>query len=184
MSIGIIYHSGFGHTQIVAQNIRDGALAISSDISLFTVQQAMQQMENLHTMQTLIFGCPTYMGSVSAQFKEFMEATGAFWYAQKWKNKFAAGFTNSSTVNGDKLSTLQQLAIFAAQHSMLWIPCGIMPVFKDNIQQESPNGMASYLGLMTLSDNALNPPNPPRGLETAQLFGRRIAQITKQYSHL
>lgn len=56
-----------------------------------------------------------------------MEATSKFWYTQTWKNKLAAGFTNSSSLNGDKLNTLQQLSIFSAQHSMLWISLGILP---------------------------------------------------------
>ena len=121
------------------------------------------------------------MGTISADFKKFMEATGKFWYSQKWKDKFAAGFTNSSTLNGDKLNTLQQLSLFASQHSMLWVSTGILPKFENDKQLEEPNGLASYLGLMTLSDNSTKEVNQPKGLETAELFGERIAQITKQF---
>lgn len=137
--------------------------------------------ELLHHSDTLVFGCPTYMGTVSAEFKKFMEATSKFWYTQTWKNKLAAGFTNSSSLNGDKLNTLQQLSIFSAQHSMLWISLGILPKFDNDKQLEEPNGLASYLGLMTQSDNSSKEINPPKGLETAELFGQRIAQITKQF---
>ncbi|MBI3239672.1 MAG: flavodoxin family protein, partial [Flavobacteriia bacterium] len=106
---------------------------------------------------------------------------GKFWYKQLWKDKLAAGFTNSSTLNGDKLNTLQQLSIFAAQHSMIWISTGILPTFENDRQTASPNALASYLGLMTLSDNAIETVNPPSDLETAYLFGQRIARITKQF---
>ncbi len=37
-----------------------------------------------------------------------------------WRNKIAAGFTNSGARSGDKLATLVQIAIFAAQHGMHW----------------------------------------------------------------
>lgn len=180
-NIVIIYHSGYGHTKIVAEHIQKGALQVLNHVTLLSTKEALVQFEILHQAYTLVFGSPTYMGTVSAEFKLFMEATGQFWYAQKWKNKLAAGFTNSSTLNGDKLNTLQQLSLFAAQHSMLWISTGIMPKFENNKQLDEPNGLASYLGLMTLSDNATQQTNAPKGLETALLFGQRIAQITQQF---
>lgn len=181
MKIAIVYHSGYGHTKIVAEHIQQGALKILPEVDLVSTLEAQQDFDLLHQADTLVFGSPTYMGTVSAEFKKFMEATSKFWYAQKWKNKLAAGFTNSSTVNGDKLNTLQQLSIFAAQHSMLWISTGILPRFEQDRQLEEPNGLASYLGLMTLSDNATQKLNAPKGLETAVLFGERIAQITQQF---
>jgi multimeric flavodoxin WrbA len=180
MKVLIIYHSGYGHTKQVAEHICKGVFTQLKAVRAISVLEAMDDFDLLHRADTLVFGTPTYMGTVSADFKKFMEATGRFWYAQKWKNKLAAGFTNSSTVNGDKLNTLQQLALFAAQHSMLWIPTGILPVFENDRQLDAPNGMAGYLGLMTLSDNSTKTVCVPRGLETAELFGRQIAQITLQ----
>lgn len=180
MQIAILYHSGFGHTQRVAEHIHKGASAIVADTAILNTREAADRFEELHEARTLVFGCPTYMGTVSAEFKQFMEATAQFWYAQRWKDKLAAGFTNSSTVNGDKLNTLQQLAIFAAQHSMLWISTRILPRFEEDRQLSEPNGMASYLGLMTQSDNNTRTVNPPQGLETAELFGKRIAHITQR----
>ncbi len=178
MKIIIIYHSGYGHTKVVAEHIHKGASKVLEDVTLFSTLEAIDQFELLHEADTLVFGSPTYMGSVSANFKSFMEATGKFWYTQRWKDKLAAGFTNSSTINGDKLNTLQQLSIFAAQHSMVWISTGILPQFKDNQTLDEPNGLASYLGLMTLSDNSTKDIHLIKGLETAELFGQRIAQLT------
>jgi len=181
MKIVIIYHSGYGHTKIVAEHIQKGALRLLEKVSLLSTLEAQDNFELLHQADTLVFGSPTYMGSISADFKKFMEATGKFWYSQKWKDKFAAGFTNSSTLNGDKLNSLLQLSLFASQHSMLWISTGILPKFEKDKQLDEPNGLASYLGLMTLSDNSTTEVNQPKGLETAELFGERIAQITKQF---
>lgn len=181
MKISIVYHSGYGHTKLVAEEIRKGALREVPEVHVVSTIEALENLELLHESDTLVFGSPTYMGTVSASFKTFMEATGKFWYKQLWKDKLAAGFTNSSTLNGDKLNTLQQLSIFAAQHSMIWISTGILPSFENDRQTASPNALASYLGLMTLSDNAIETVNPPSDLETAYLFGQRIARITKQF---
>jgi multimeric flavodoxin WrbA len=181
MKIVIIYHSGYGHTKIVAEHIHKGASREIEEVTMLSTLEAQDNIELLHQARTLVFGSPTYMGTVSAEFKKFMEATGKFWYSQKWKDKLAAGFTNSSTLNGDKLNTLQQLALFACQHSMLWISTGILPKFQNGKQQAEPNGLAGYLGLMTLSDNETREVNEPQGLETAELFGQRIAQITASH---
>lgn len=182
MKISIVYHSGYGHTRLVAEEICKGVSSEVREVNLLSTKEALENLELLHQSDTIVFGSPTYMGSVSADFKTFMEATGKFWYKQMWKDKLAAGFTNSSTRNGDKLNTLQQLSIFAAQHSMIWISTGILPTFENDQQTDSPNAMASYLGLMTMSDNAIQTVNPPSDLETAYLFGQRIARITQQFN--
>jgi NAD(P)H dehydrogenase (quinone) len=166
---------------MVAEHIKMGIHQITEDVLMYSTIEAKNNFEQLHQADTLIFGCPTYMGTISAEFKAFMESTGKFWYKQIWKDKLAAGFTISSTCNGDKLNTLQQLSIFAAQHSMIWISTGIMPEFENDKQAPKPNGMASYLGLMTQSDNDIKELNPPTGLETAFLFGVRIAKLTQQF---
>ena len=69
---------------------------------------------------------PTWLAP-SAPFKSFLDATSGRWQEQRWKNKLAAGFTNSAGLNGDKLATLQQLALFAMQHSMIWVGLGLLP---------------------------------------------------------
>ena len=49
------------------------------------------------------------MGSVSWQFKKFADASSKPWFGQAWKDKIAAGFTNSASMNDDKHSTLQYM---------------------------------------------------------------------------
>lgn len=181
MKVVIVYHSGYGHTKVVAEKIAEGAQQSVPEVELVTTAEAIENLDLLTQADALVFGSPTYFGTVSAAFKQFMEATGNIWAKQRWKNKLAAGFTNSSTTNGDKLNTLTTLSLFAAQHSMIWIPLGILPQHDhDGKQLAEPNGMGSYLGLMTLSDNAHHQFNPPADLDTAEAFGKRIAEITKQ----
>jgi NAD(P)H dehydrogenase (quinone) len=177
MKVTIIYYSSFGHTKIVAENIAAGAKEITNEVTVLSTAEAIENLELLHASKALVFGSPTYFGGVAAEFKKFMEATGKFWYQQLWKDKLAAGFTNSSTTNGDKLGTLMQLAIYAAQHSMQWVSTGILPEFENDVQLPQPNGMASYLGLMTLSDNGSKTINTPADMHTARLFGKRIAEL-------
>lgn len=180
MKIAIVYHSGYGHTKVVAERISKGAHEIISNVQLLTSKEAIAHSYLLQEADTIVFGSPTYFGNVSAEFKQFMESTGSTWAKQGWKNKLAAGFTNSSSTNGDKLSTLITISLFAAQHSMIWLPLGLMPQYDaDGKQLPEHNGMASYLGLMTLSNNSHDRFNEPADLMSAELFGARIAEITR-----
>jgi multimeric flavodoxin WrbA len=167
--------------EILAQNLTTEL----TEVNLVHVGEAANKMELLHQSDTIIFGCPTYFGNVSADFKQFMEGTGKFWYKQRWKDKLATGFTISSTTNGDKLNTLVSLSLFAAQHSMLWISQGILPRFCNDEQTDGQNRLASYLGLMVQCTNG-NDVQPLHlgDLLTIELFAQRIVDITLKYKNL
>lgn len=184
-NISIVYHSQQGHTKQVAQILAQSMSSELTDVNLVDVEDVATNMELLHESDTIIFGCPTYFGNVSADFKQFMERTGKFWYKQLWKDKLAAGFTLSSTTNGDKLNTLISLSLFAAQHSMLWISQGILPRFCNDEQTDGQNRLASYLGLMVQCTNGSDvQPLHPGDLLTIELFAQRIVDITLKYKNL
>lgn len=183
--VAVIYHSGYGHTAAQARAIQAGAAAVpDTRTHLVDVQQIDAQWATLDAADALIFGAPTYMGSVSAPFKAFMDATSKRWADQAWSHKLAAGFTNSSGQSGDKLNTLVQLAVFAAQHGMIWVSLGLLPGNDSSTgSAEDLNRLGSYLGAMAQSNNDQSADVvPPRSdLNTAARLGRRVALIAKSY---
>ncbi|MDF2965197.1 MAG: NADPH-dependent reductase [Rickettsiaceae bacterium] len=189
ISIIIAYHSGYGHTEKVAKAVASGAEALNNTaVSLLNITNITEKdWEELDKADAIIFGCPTYMGGVSAKFKEFIDQTSKRWYNQSWKNKIAAGFTNSSTYSGDKLNTLFQLAVNAMQHGMIWVGLGLLPASAKGVEgpdSNQINRIGSYIGLATQA-NGGEPPEvaPPHGdLETAKLFGKRVAEVTQQFA--
>src|SRR5512147_2127240 len=127
-SIAVVFHSGYGHTQKQAEAVARGATPVAGvRVALIPVAEAEARWSEIDGADAIVFGAPTYMGSASAAFKAFMDASAKSWAAQSWKDKLAAGFTNSASQSGDKLATLQQLAVFAAQHGMIWVPLGLTP---------------------------------------------------------
>ena len=138
--------------------------------------------ETLASSDAIIMGSPTYMGNVNWQFKKFADASSKPWYSQAWKDKIAAGFTNSATMNGDKLSTLHYLFTLAMQHSMVWVGTGMMPSNTKAAQRNDINYVGSFSGAMmqTPSDASVEEVLPG-DLETAKLFGKRVAGITRQF---
>jgi NAD(P)H dehydrogenase (quinone) len=179
--VAVVYHSGYGHTEIQAQAVARGVQKVANtEVHLIGAEAAIEQFELLNACDAIIFGSPTYMGSASAQFKGFMDASSKSWFTQEWKDKVAAGFTTSSSQSGDKLNTLVQLSIFAAQHGMIWVGQGLMP--GNNSSQGSVNDLnrlGSFLGSMAQA----NADQGPEGLIesdllTAEYLGERVAQIT------
>lgn len=184
VKIAIVSHSGYGHTYEVAKHVKVGVEKAGCTASHYTASEAIEKMAELQDFDGIIFGSPTYMGSASADFKKFMDASSKEWAQQKWHNKIAAGFTNSSSMSGDKLSTLIQISIFAAQHGMIWVGNDILP----NTSGKSPNpdGMnrlGSWLGLMTQANSDEGPDiAPPQSdRKTAEHFGKRVAEITIKF---
>lgn len=185
--IAIAYHSGYGHTARQAEAVARGARAVAGTrVTLVPVADVDKHWTDLEAADAIVFGSPTYMGGVSAPFKAFMDASAKAWFTQKWKDKLAAGFTNSGSQSGDKLNTLLQLAVFAAQHGMHWVSLGLLP--GNNSSSGSPedlNRLGSYLGAMAQSDVDASPDLAPGGsdLRTAEHLGRRVAESVAQFTH-
>lgn len=180
--IAIPYHSGYGHTEAVAKSVAAGAQSAGATAVLIAVDKITDaDWQTLDAADGIIFGSPTYMGSVSGPFKVFMDATSKVWFGQKWKNKIAAGFTNSGGLSGDKLNTLQQLSVLSAQHQMIWVSLGVFPSSYTN-DGRGLNRLGSWLGLMTQATNdspATTP--PPEDHDTAREFGKRVAEATTRW---
>jgi NAD(P)H dehydrogenase (quinone) len=186
--VAIIYHSGYGHTARQASAVADGVLAVSGATVLsIPVEDIEHHWASLEHCDAIIFGAPTYMGSVSAAFKAFMDATSSKVFAKggTWKDKVAAGFTNSASRSGDKLVSLQQMAVFAAQHGMHWVNLGLPPGHNNSKSTEDTlNRHGFFLGAAAQS-NADEGPDlapPDADLRTAEHLGHRVATVAKVMS--
>jgi NAD(P)H dehydrogenase (quinone) len=186
--VAVLFHSGYGHTLQQAGAVRDGAAAVRGVRAELVPIDAQGELpdgawDRLARADAIVFGTPTYMGGPSWQFKKFADASSKVWGAQGWKDKVAAGFTNSASINGDKQSTLQYLFTFAMQHSMLWVGTGMMPSNKKSAQRNDVNWLGSSSGAMAQSPSDASPEEGPLpgDLETARLFGRRVAETAQRW---
>jgi len=185
--IVVVYHSGYGHTARIAEAAARGAAAISgASVELVTAEEAPCQWGLLDDADAIIMGAPTYMGSLSATFKAFMDATSHLQYAEKrWAGKIAAGFTNGASRGGDKQNSLVQLMTFAAQHQMHWVNLGLnygnnrSYTNEDILNRDSYTiGMAGQADMDRGGDVA----PPPSDIRTAEFLGRRVAEVAQELS--
>ncbi len=182
--IAIVYHSGFGHTKVLAESVAAGARSVAgTEVALIPVDAAEKRAAELEAADAIVFGTPTYMGSVSAPFKAFMDWSSKVWFAQGWKNKLAAGFTNSASHSGDKLNTLVQLFVFAMQHGMVWVGLDLLPGNNSSKGSvEDLNRLGSFAGAMAQSNADAPPEEAPIKSDrlTAEHLGRRVALQVKR----
>jgi NAD(P)H dehydrogenase (quinone) len=183
-SVAIVYHSGYGHTAKAAQAVANGVSSVADvKVELIAVDAEgnvpEQTWATLNAADGIIFGTPTYMAGPSWQFKKFADASSKAWFTQQWKDKFFAGFTNSASMNGDKHETINYLMHLALQHSGLWVGMGLMPSNKKDANRNDVNYVANFSGLMTVSPSDSSPEEGPLpgDLETAKLFGARVATV-------
>ncbi len=77
--IAVVFHSGYGHTQRVAQAVAEAAgahlVAIDADGNL-----PSGGWELLAAVDVIILGAPTTMGGPSWQFKRFADVSSKVWF--------------------------------------------------------------------------------------------------------
>lgn len=176
--IAVVYHSGYGHTKRVAETVAAGAnaelIAIDAEGN---VSEA--DWDTLNAADAIVFGAPTYMGSPSWQFKKFADATSKAWFTQAWKDKVFGGFTNSASFNGDKQVSLIYLNTLASQHGGIWVSLGLPPSNAKAATRNDINNLGGSVGLLVQSPSDASVDEIPQGdLDTAKLYGQRIAEIT------
>ena len=166
----VVYHSGYGHTERVADFVAQGANAQKVVIDADgNVDEAGWQA--LNGANAIIFGSPTYMGMVSWQFKKFADATSKQWFASAWRDKVAGGFTISASPSGDKLSTIQYFITLSMQQGMIWVG-------QPSLNDGTVNRLGSNSGVMAQVGPTSPAADIPQGdLDTAKAYGTRVAQI-------
>lgn len=187
-TVAIVYHSGYGHTKVLAESVARGASQVEGVTSkLLSVEEVTADLDQLDSAGAIIFGTPTYMGGPSADFKAFADASSKKWMTGAWKDKIAAGFTVSLSLSGDKHMTLSYLVTFAMQQKMLWIGQAESGPTNDGEHGGKPddiNRIGSYTGFMAQADNVAPDVSPPQGdHKTAELFGERVAVAARRWAN-
>jgi NAD(P)H dehydrogenase (quinone) len=173
----VVYHSGYGHTKHVAEQVAAGAAAelIAIDANGDVPEGAW---DKLAKAPAIIFGAPTYMGSPSWQFKKFADASSKAWFTRAWQDKVFGGFTVSASLNGDKQVSLISLQTLASQHGGIWVSLGLLPSNATASTRADVNNLGGSVGLLVQAPSDAGAEAIPSGdMETARLYGQRVASI-------
>jgi NAD(P)H dehydrogenase (quinone) len=183
-SVAIVYHSGYGHTRAIAEAVAEGAQAVpGATVGLVPVADVEARAAELDAADAIIFGSPTYMGGVSAEFANFKDWTAKRWMSRAWQDKLAAGFTVSASWGGDKQNTIYQLLTLAQQHGMVWIGLGLAPGNNHSKgSRDDLNRTGASLGVMAQANaDQGNEGIGESEFRTAQALGKRVAEAAKRW---
>lgn len=183
----ILYFSGYGHTKRQAEAVQKGAASVEGNkVEVIAIDKegtiTDANWQSLQDADAIIFGSPTYMGGPAWQFKKIADASSKPWFKQLWKDKLAGGFSNSATINGDKFNTITYMVTLAMQHGMIWAGTGLLPANKTTSQRNDVNWLGGFTGALAQSPSDSGEDGPlPGDLETARLYGERIAQLAVRF---
>lgn len=179
--IAIAYHSGYGHTEVLADAVRNGAAEAGADVTLVRVADIDDAgWRTLDEADAIVFGSPTYMGTAASAFHVFAEQTSKRWAAKTWRDKIGAGFTNAACKAGDKHSTLGYFATLAAQHQMNWVNLGLHPGWHTSAESEYDLNRLGYFNGAAATTPADLPADQVHkaDIATAEHLGARVARHT------
>lgn len=172
--VNIIYHSGYGHTQKLAEAIEAGAKSVpETEVQLIEVARATRT--HVTTCDAMILGCPTYMGNVSSAMKEFIDTVvGQVWLEGGIPGIVGSCFTSSGSYHGGKEFTL-----FALLSSMFQLGMTLVSLPPRTVLQNKTLGFSLGVGATSLSSS---PDERPDGneLATAKALGAHVATVTHQ----
>ena len=176
-NIAVVFHSGYGHTQFIAETVAKAAHAklvpIDADGNVSEADWAV-----LDAADAIVMGSPTYMGMVSWQFKKFADVSSKRWFTRAWQDKFFAGFSVSASLVGDKGMSLAYMNTLASQHGGLWISLGMMPANTQASSRNDVNNLGGSVGLLVQGPSDAGADKIPSGdVETARKFGERVAAV-------
>ncbi|WUQ27552.1 flavodoxin family protein [Streptomyces sp. NBC_00239] len=182
--VSIAYHSGYGHTAVVAEAVRAGAESAGATVHLIKVDEIDDaQWALLDGSDAIVFGSPTYMGTASGAFHVFAEATSKRWFTDAWQDKLAAGFSNSGSKSGDKGHTLQYFQTLAAQHGMSWVNLGLKPGWNASTASENDlNRLGFFSGAAAQTNSDEGPEAVHKAdVATAEHLGRRVTEQARVF---
>ena len=179
--VAVVYFSGYGHAQRVAETVAEGAKA-----QLVKIDQDGNIPEgawdDLAQADAIIFGAPTYMGSAPWQFKKFADASSKVWFTRGWQDKVFGGFSVSASLNGDKQVTLISLQTLASQHGGIWVSLGLSPANSSAASRNDVNNLGGSVGLLVQAPSDAGADAIPAGdIETARQYGARVASIAAKF---
>lgn len=182
--VAVVYFSGYGHTKKQAEAVAEGARKAGAEVVELRIDAEGELpdggFDTIAIADAVIYGSPTYMGGPAWQFKKFADASSKPWFSSAWKDKVAAGFTNSASVNGDKGSTIAYFFTLSQQHGQIWVGTGLLPANTKAHGPSDVNWTAGFAGALAISPSDASPEEAPRtgDLETARLLGKRVAELS------
>ena len=177
--LALIYYSATGHGTTMARRVEAAAKAAGAEVRvrhiaethdpesfaenpawtanyLATKDLPAATGDDVVWSDAVIFGSPTRFGSVSAQFRTFIDSLGGLWSQGKLADKVYAAFTSSQTLHGGQETTLLTLYVTLMHFGGIIVPPGYTDPVKFTDGNPYGVGLIANRDNVTELDDATN----------------------------
>ncbi len=200
MKVLVLFYSTYGHIYRMAQAVAEGAREVAgveveikrvaetlapdiiAKMGATEAQKAFAQVpvatvDDLAKADAVIFGTPTRFGNMTAQMRQFLDATGGLWAKGALVGKVASVFTSSATQHGGQESTILSFHTTLLHHGMVIV--GLPYSFAGQTRIDELTGCSPYGASTIAGGNGERMPSENE-LAGAKFQGRHVAQIAKK----
>jgi NAD(P)H dehydrogenase (quinone) len=188
----VLYYSAYGHIEIMAEAIAEGARSAGAEVSLKRVPELVPEavarsshmkldqkapiatVDELPLYDAIIFGTPTRFGNMAAQMRNFLDQTGGLWVKGALIGKVGSAFASTASQHGGQETTLTSFHSTLLHHGMVIVGVPYSVPGLTNMKEIS--GGTPY-GATTLAGNDGSRQPSASELDTARAQGKHVAEI-------
>jgi len=188
----ILYYSSYGHIEMMADAVAEGALAAGASVDIRRVAETapkevieaahfktdtahamIESAEKLGDYDGIVVGAPTRFGRMPSQMAGFWDTTGGLWFTGKLIGKVGAAFTSTAAQHGGQETTLFSILTNLLHHGMTIV--GLDYGFQGQMGVDVVRGGSPY-GASTISNNDGSRMPSAFELDGARYLGKRVAE--------
>ena len=197
MKVNVIFYSTYGHIYRMAEAVAEGARQVpGAEVRLFQVPETLSSeilakmgateakktfahvpvatLDQLEEADAIIFGCPTRFGSMTAQMKSFLDATGGLWMKGALIGKIGSVFSSTATQHGGQEMTLFSFFTTLLHHGMIIVG---VPFSEQRLTSISELSGGSPYGATTITGGDGSRMPSDNELAIARFQGKHIAEL-------
>jgi NAD(P)H dehydrogenase (quinone) len=192
----VLYYSMYGHVEIMAQAVAEGARSVSgATVELKRVPETIEREraaaagvkvdqdapvatpDELGNYDGIIFGTPTRFGNMAAQMRNFLDQTGGLWMKGALVGKVGSVFASTGTQHGGQETTITSFHTTLLHHGMVIV--GVPYACSGLVNMADITGGTPY-GATTLAgtDGSRRPSD--NELDIARYQGKHVTEITSK----
>ncbi|KAI8359101.1 NAD(P)H:quinone oxidoreductase, type IV, partial [Choanephora cucurbitarum] len=190
----VVIYSLYQHVYKLALSVKEGLEDKGVEVQLFQVAETLPKevlakmeappkpdipvitVDKLAEPDGIVFGLPTRFGTMPAQVKALLDASGALWAKGALAGKFASTFFCTASQHGGQETTAFTIIPYFAHHGMLFVPNGYLhPALGDNEDEQVIGGSSYGAGTVSDGDGSRQPTFVE--LDIAKHQGARFGQI-------
>jgi NAD(P)H dehydrogenase (quinone) len=191
----VLYYSTYGHIEILAQAVAEGARTTGAQVDLKRVPETVQAeiaknahfkleqaapvatVAELENYDAIIVGAPTRFGRMPAQMASFLDQAGGLWARGALHGKVGGTFTSTATQHGGQEVTLFSIITNLMHFGMVIV--GLPYSHQGQMSLEEIVGGSPYGATTIAGDKGQRPPSTIE-LDGARHQGMLIARTANK----